>query len=88
VSLLKVNVTKARAALAAEFKKPEGAFRKFGEAVIDQAEQMQKEAEALKTLPVPAAFTGKIPDTPEAQAAREQMAISKGKTTGSVYRPT
>ena len=40
---------------------------------------MIPEYERIKAAQVPGAFTGKIPDTPEAAAVRRQIEISKGK---------
>jgi len=49
------------------------------QALIAHYQQLVDEEECLRALPVPASFTGRIPDTPEARAARAQLLASKGK---------
>lgn len=50
--------------------------------LIDYYQQLVDEEQRLRALQVPASFTGRVPDTPEARAARAQMLISKGKDPG------
>lgn len=54
--------------------------------LIDYYQQLVDEEERLKALRVPASFTGRIPDTPEARAARAQVLVSRGKDPGPLVR--